>query len=169
MSVFKKLTILLLLITVFFGINFISQKPKQQSVQQQSKEEKDFLDDFRNQVDITDGIIVDFGDEFMKYLNGETESKDYVVSIKKFRDKIVDVQNTVGIIRPTAKYQKTYDKYKSGLSLVLEVLNKNVEYLSADNPDPDLMEDDQEKFSVGLKQIQEVKESLKNNKNEISI
>lgn len=161
---FRKLTILFLLIAVFFGINFISQKPKQQPVLQQSTQEQDFLDDFRNEVDITDGIITDFGNEFMKFLSGETESKDYVTSVKKFRDEIVDVQNTVEKIKPSAKYQKIYDKYKNGISLVLEVLNKNVDYLSADNPDPDLMKDDQEKFSVGLQQIQEVKETLSGNK-----
>lgn len=58
---------------------------------------------------------------------------------------------------------KTYGKFKSGLNLVLEVLNKNVEYLSAENPDPDLMKDYQDKFSAGLQEIQEVKESLNGN------
>lgn len=156
----KKLILVSILVGILFGINYITQNSKQPAVNKETVKEEDFLDDFRNQVDISDGIITEFGSEFAQFLSGETEPEDYVESVRKFRSNLAEIQNTTEKIKPTGNYQKTYNKFRNGLSLVLEVLNKNVEYLSAENPDPDLMKDDQDKFSEGLQEIQEVKESL---------
>lgn len=125
-----------------------------------SKSSKSFKDQFIEIVEKTDKSIIIFGENYLAYLGEGMNAEDYANATELFMEELQEINKPLEDLKPPEDKKILFNKYKNGYFLVMSVLEENVKLVTEDNPDFDLSADNQEKMSVGLNEIQEVKELL---------
>ncbi|MBI3380084.1 hypothetical protein HY029_04980 [Candidatus Gottesmanbacteria bacterium] len=108
----------------------------------------------------TDQAIKSFGNSYTDFLAGKINSEGYIKAVTRFRDEINEINKPLPNINPNSSEKELLEKYKTGISLVRMVLDKNVRYLAKENPDPDLLKDEEKKMETGLNLVKEVKDTF---------
>ena len=108
----------------------------------------------------TDKTIQIFGSRYADYLVGNSTPGEFKETLINFQDDLVSLNEELEELKPDREYQETYGQYLTGVKLVKGVVQKNIENLTDENIDSDLVEEKQAKMETGLNLIQITKEKL---------
>ena len=143
--------ILVCTLLVLTSILMYLNQPKQYS----------FLPKFKGMVSDTDKTIQIFGLRYSSYLSGNSSPAEFKEALINFQDDLISLNEGLENLKPNKEHQELYKQYLTGISLVKGVVKYNLENLTDEILDADLVEEEQVKIEKGLSLINQVKKDLR--------